>query len=66
MSQNVEVGAAGVFESVSEDCEAVSVQRAGRKGSLFISGRRDCRHGRRSPSRIEADGAEGVAEDVTQ
>src|SRR5262249_55912518 len=62
MGDELVVAAAGIFEGVREDGKAVSVERAGGQVPLFVSGRRECCHGRRPPSRIDGDGTEGVAE----
>src|SRR5262249_13787776 len=66
MGQEPLVGAAGVFESVGKDGKPLRVEGAGRQLPFFVSGRGQCRHGGRSPSRVEGDGPEEVAEDVVQ
>src|SRR5262245_2638520 len=49
MDEDSLVSAAGIFESVGEHREAVSVERAGWKGSLLVGSRRECRHSQRPP-----------------
>src|SRR5262249_30185515 len=59
MVQNVAVVAAGVFESISEDREAVECALVvDRLDELLGCGR--------EPGGIECDGAEGVAEDAAE
>src|SRR5262245_11872594 len=66
MGDELLVGAAGVFESVGQHGEAISVERAGRQMPLLVGGRRECRHNGRPPCRIEDSRTERVAEDVAE
>ena len=59
MIQNVGVGAAGVFEGVGEDGEAV-------EGTVGVDGFGELRDGGGEPRAIEVDGAEGVADNFSQ
>src|SRR5262245_59399267 len=63
--QDVRIGAASFFEGVSQHGEAVRVERAGGQDAIFIGSRRECRYGRRLPSRIEGGGTEGIADNFS-
>ena len=66
VGEDVGVVAASVFESVGEDGEPLWVERAGGQEPLLVGGGREGRDGGRSPSRVEGDGAEGVADNVAE
>src|SRR5262249_43800714 len=57
--QDVGVIAGGVFEGVGEDGKTV-------EGAVIVDGLGQCGDVRRSPGRIDGDGTEGVAEELTK
>src|SRR5260370_1202871 len=59
MGKNIAVVAAGLFEGVGEDRQAV-------EGPVLVHGLGKSSDRGREPTRVESDGAEGVAENVTQ
>jgi hypothetical protein len=66
MGEEVGVVAAGVFEGVSQDGEAVGFEGAGGQEAVVVGGCRQSGHCRRPPSKVEGHGAEGVADDVAE
>src|SRR5262249_60221181 len=63
---DVGVSAARLFERVGENGKAGGVEGAGGLDTLVVGGLRQRRHCGLSPSKVENDGAEGVAEDVAE
>src|SRR5262245_6909080 len=66
MVEDVGVVAARFFQGVSKDGEPDVVQWAGGEKPVIVSGLCQVQHGGRQPSGGERNGAEGVAEDLTQ
>ncbi len=61
MVEDVSVGAAGVFQGVGEDGQALIDEEARGKLPLFVDARGQACDGGGEPGAVEGDGAEGVA-----
>jgi len=60
MEEDVGVIAAGVFEGVGQDREAVVVKGAGGEDAIFIGGGCECHYGGRPPGRARTIGRKGL------
>jgi hypothetical protein len=58
--------AACLLKGVGQHSKACGVKLARRKGTLFVGGCGKAGHGRRLPTGIESDRAEGAAEEITE
>ena len=59
MSQNVGIGAAGIFQGIGQDRQAV-------EGAVGVYGLGETGDGAREPGGVKGDGPERVAEDTPQ
>src|SRR5262249_23674667 len=66
MGQDVGVVAAGLFQCVSKDSKPGGFKRPGGQDGDVVGGLGKSDDGRRLPSGVQGDGAEGVAEDSSQ
>ena len=64
MGQDIGIVASGFFQGISEDGKALDVKFAGREDTLIVSDGGKGYYRLSEPSRIDKDGAEGIAEYV--
>jgi hypothetical protein len=66
MPEDVGILAPGFLQSVGENGQAGIVQLSRGKKPIIVGGLCEVQHGGRHPGGSNGDGAEGVAEDVTE
>lgn len=59
------IGAAGIFESVSQDGESVRVESATGQDALVVSSLRQAYDGEGSLRRVEGDRTEGISHNLS-
>src|SRR5438093_1147448 len=65
-NQSRSASTTGLLQGVGEDGQAGVVQQAGGEEAVVVGGLCEVQHGGRQPGGGEGDGAEGVAEEVSQ